>query len=55
MGDRPSPSAGPCIWLWPAAAALVTCIIFVIGFRDRVTTSGEENVGFQAVPEEAEP
>ncbi len=45
----------PAIWLWPAAAALVTCIIFVIGFRERVTTSGEENVGFQAVPEEAEP
>jgi nucleoside transporter len=45
----------PFIWLWPAAGALVTCIIFVIGFRDRVNTAGEENVGFQAVPEEAEP
>ena len=45
----------PFIWLWPAAGALVTCIIFVIGFRERVPTAGEENVGFQAVPEEAEP
>lgn len=45
----------PFIWLWPAAGALITCIIFVIGFRERVPTAGEENVGFQAVPEEAEP
>jgi hypothetical protein len=45
----------PFIWLWPAAGALVTCIIFVIGFRDRVATAGEENVGFQAIPEDAEP
>ncbi len=45
----------PFIWLWPAAGALVTCVIFVIGFRDRVTTAGEENVGFQAIPEDAEP
>jgi len=45
----------PFIWLWPAAAALVTCILFVVGFRERVATVGEEHVGFQAVPEEAEP
>jgi hypothetical protein len=45
----------PQIWLWPAAGALITCIIFVIGFRDRVPTAGEENVGFKAVPEELEP
>lgn len=45
----------PYIWLWPAAGALLTCIIFVIGFRDHVVTAGEEHVGFQAVPEEAEP
>jgi nucleoside transporter len=45
----------PFIWLWPAAGALITCIIFVIGFRERVPTAGEENVGFQAVPEDAEP
>lgn len=45
----------PFIWLWPAAAALVTCILFVVGFRERVSTVGEEHVGFQAVPEEAEP
>jgi nucleoside transporter len=45
----------PFIWLWPAAGALITCVIFVIGFRERVPTAGEENVGFQAVPEDAEP
>jgi len=45
----------PQIWLWPAAGALITCIIFVIGFRDRVPTAGEEDVGFKAVPEELEP
>jgi nucleoside transporter len=45
----------PFIWLWPAAGALITCIIFVIGFRERVPTAGEENVGFQAVPEDAGP
>ena len=45
----------PQIWLWPAAGALVTCIFFVIGFRDRVSTAGEEHVGFKAVPEELEP
>ncbi len=45
----------PYIWLWPAAGALVTCILFVIGFRERVPTAGEEEVGFQAVPEESEP
>ncbi|HEX4071587.1 MAG TPA: hypothetical protein VHX68_10465, partial [Planctomycetaceae bacterium] len=45
----------PYIWLWPAAGALVTCILFVIGFRERVPTAGEEGVGYQAVPEESEP
>ncbi|HEV8002656.1 MAG TPA: MFS transporter [Planctomycetaceae bacterium] len=39
----------PAIWLWPAAGALVTCVIFVIGFRDRVPVAGEEHVGFDAV------
>jgi nucleoside transporter len=39
----------PAIWLWPAAGALITCVIFVIGFRDRVPTAGEEKVGFDAV------
>ncbi len=29
--------------------ALVTCVIFVIGFRDRVSTAGEEKVGYDAV------
>jgi nucleoside transporter len=45
----------PYIWLWPAAGALVTCILFVIGFRERVPTAGEEGVGYQAVPKESEP
>jgi nucleoside transporter len=45
----------PFIWLWPAAGALITAIIFVIGFRERVPTAGEEHVGFQAIPEDAEP
>ncbi len=44
----------PAIWLWPAAMALVTCVIFVIGFRERVPTTGEETIGYQAVAE-AEP
>jgi nucleoside transporter len=39
----------PQIWLWPAVGALVTCVIFVIGFRDRVPTAGEEKVGYDAV------
>jgi hypothetical protein len=39
----------PAIWLWPAAGALITCVLFVIGFRDRVPTAGEEKVGFDAV------
>jgi len=39
----------PQIWLWPAAGALVTCVIFVVGFRDRVSTAGEEKVGYDAV------
>jgi hypothetical protein len=39
----------PAIWLWPAAGALVTCVIFVIGFRERVPTAGEEKVGYDAV------
>jgi hypothetical protein len=39
----------PQIWLWPAVGALVTCVIFVIGFRDRVSTAGEEKVGYDAV------
>ena len=36
----------PFIWLWPAVGALVTCAIFVVGFRDRVPIAGEEHVGF---------
>jgi nucleoside transporter len=39
----------PAIWLWPAAGALITCVIFVIGFRERVPVQGEEHVGFDAV------
>jgi len=39
----------PAIWLWPAAGALITCVIFVIGFRERVPVEGEEHVGFDAV------
>jgi nucleoside transporter len=39
----------PSIWLWPAIMALVTCGIFVVGFRDRVPVAGEEHVGFDAV------
>ncbi len=39
----------PEIWLWPAAGALVTCVIFVIGFRERVPVVGEEHVGYDAV------
>jgi nucleoside transporter len=39
----------PAIWLWPAAMALVTCVIFVIGFRERVPVEGEEHVGYDAI------
>jgi hypothetical protein len=39
----------PAIWLWPAAGALITCVIFVVGFRERVSTVGEEKVGYDAV------
>jgi nucleoside transporter len=39
----------PAIWLWPAAGALITCVIFVIGFRERVSVAGEEHVGYDAV------
>jgi nucleoside transporter len=39
----------PFIWLWPAVGALVTCALFVVGFRDRVPVAGEEHVGFDEV------
>jgi nucleoside transporter len=39
----------PFIWLWPAVGALITCALFVVGFRDRVPVAGEEHVGFDAV------
>ena len=39
----------PAIWLWPAAGALITCVIFVVGFRERVSTVGEEKVSYDAV------
>jgi nucleoside transporter len=39
----------PAIWLWPAAGALITCVIFVIGFRERVPVAGEEKIGYDAV------
>lgn len=45
----------PGIWLWPAAGALITCIVFIIGFRERVPVVGEEHVGIEAIPEDAEP
>jgi nucleoside transporter len=39
----------PFIWLWPAAGALITCALFVVGFREEPPTAGEERVGFDAV------
>src|SRR5580704_11707393 len=39
----------PFIWLWPAAGALITCALFVVGFREEPPTAGEEHVGFDAV------